>query len=201
MKSNYICIKLSKLKACCLFFVFFFIFVCIAIYNESHMVKFDINKEIRNVIAIKENLESGNNEEENQKIINGFPALGKIIIPKINLNTYIFDATNEKTLKEGVTKFYGGNINTQGNFCIAGHNYFGDKMFGDLHKVAIGDKFLIEDNYGRNLEYVIYDISKVSPKDVSCLKQEEEGSTQVTLITCTTAAIKRLIVKAKVIYD
>ena len=122
-------------------------------------------------------------------------------IPSINLDTYILEKTDENSLKESVTKFYGGDINTQGNFCIAGHNFKNDKMFGDLYKVKVGDKIVIQDNYGRSLDYIVYDVYKTSPKDLECLKQDEEGSIQITLITCTTAALKRLIVKAKVIYD
>ena len=51
------------------------------------------------------------------------------------------------------------------------------------------------------LEYVVYDIYKIKPDEVECLSQETEGEREITLITCTTGALKRLVVKAIEVYD
>lgn len=201
MKYRYFVFRLSKLKIFCTLGIITII-ICLGFYCNNSF-KSDLIFRIDDVITAN-NLVEGANEgslKEDEPKINGFNILGKIQIPSINLDTYILEKTDENSLKESVTKFYGGDINTQGNFCIAGHNFKNDKIFGDLYKVKVGDKIVIQDNYGRSLDYIVYDLYKTSPKDLECLKQDEEGSIQITLITCTTAALKRLIVKAKVIYD
>lgn len=203
MKYKYIIFRLSNCKIILLIIILFSLILLFILLSNKYIVKSDIDYNIDNIIStnnIVSNLENDNIKIQEVKI-NGFNVIGKIKIPKINLDTYILELTNEESLKEGVTKFYGGNINTQGNFCIAGHNFRNDKMFGDLYKVKIGDKIIIEDSYKRSLEYIVYDVYKTSPKDLTCLKESEEGNIEITLITCTTAAIKRLIVKAKVIYE
>lgn len=133
--------------------------------------------------------------------INGYTVLGKLIIPKIELETYILDETNKTSLNTSVTKLEGPGINEVGNFCITGHNYLNANMFGKLKKLEIGDTISMVDPYDRKINYQVYAIEKVSPKDVSCVSQETEGDREVTLITCTLGAIQRLVVKCIEIYD
>lgn len=133
--------------------------------------------------------------------INGYTVLGKLIIPKIELETYILDETNKTSLNTSVTKLEGPGINEVGNFCITGHNYLNANMFGKLKKLEIGDTISMVDPYDRKIDYQVYAIEKVSPKDVSCVSQETEGDREVTLITCTLGAIQRLVVKCIEIYD
>ena len=67
--------------------------------------------------------------------------------------------------------------------CITGHNY--KNIFRDLKNLNIGDTFYIVGKDGRKITYQIYDaISKVSPKDMSHIKQNDDGIRKVTLITC-----------------
>lgn len=133
--------------------------------------------------------------------IKGFKVIGKIEIPKVKLNSYILSETNKKSLKASVTKLYGPQINEVGNFCIAGHNYINNKMFGGLKKLEKGDKIILTDTFGRKVTYEVYENYQVDPKDVSALNQETGGEREITLITCTTGAIKRVIVKAVEVYD
>lgn len=133
--------------------------------------------------------------------IEGYKIVGKLEIPKINLSTYILDVTNEDSLKESVTKLCGPNINEVGNFCILGHNYNKTTMFGNLKKLEINDSLTLINMYGQKVQYLVYDIYKVYPNEVECLNQETYGNREVTLITCTAGAIKRLVVKATEIYD
>jgi len=141
------------------------------------------------------------NEIDFPKEFEGIEVVGKLEIPKINLTTYILAETNKENLNKSVTKLCGPKVNGVGNLCITGHNYHKERMFGDLNKLEIGDKIIITDIKGINIEYQVYDIYKVYPKDTECLNQETGGERQITLITCTTGAIKRLIVKAVEIYD
>ena len=131
--------------------------------------------------------------------LSGYKVIGKIEIEKIDLEKYILEETNEKSLKKSVTKICGPEINKEGNFCIAGHNY--QNIFGRLNKLEIGDIIKLIDTYDRTVEYKIYDIQKVNPNNTQCLSQETEGEREVTLVTCTFGATKRVIIKAVEVYD
>ena len=74
-------------------------------------------------------------------------------------------------------------------------------MFGGIKKLENKDKIILTDTYGRNVTYEVYENYQTSPKDVSSLSQETGGDRELTLITCTAGAIKRVIVKAIEIYD
>ena len=126
----------------------------------------------------------------------GYPVIAKLEIPKINLETYVISEYSEQALKISVTKFYGGNPNEEGNFCIAGHNYITKNMFHDLKKLSIGDTFTLIDANNNEGIYQIYLVETVEPNETQCLSQKTEGKTEVTLITCTTDSSKRIIVKA-----
>lgn len=135
------------------------------------------------------------------KELKGYKVIGKIEIPKLKLNTYILNETNKKALKVSVTKLYGPDINKVGNFCIAGHNYRNNKMFGGIKKLVEGDEIILTDTFDRNIKYRVYKSYQTDPKDVSSLGQGTGGEREVTLITCTAGAIKRVIVKAIEEYD
>ena len=149
-------------------------------------------EEAREVLNLKE-------YENMPKSIGGFKVIGKINIPKINIEKYILEETTKEALELGVTKVCGPNINKMGNFCIAGHNY-GD-TFGWISSLKVGDEIYITDTYDRSLKYQVYEIERVDPYDTSSLSQDTNGEKEITLITCTFGAAKRVIVKAVEIYD
>lgn len=133
--------------------------------------------------------------------VDGYKVIGKLEIPKIELTTYILSETSKDSLNKSVTKLCGPKINGIGNVCITGHNYNKKNMFSNLNKLENGDKIFITDTKGNKVEYLVYDKYKVYPKETECLSQETEGEREITLITCTTGAIKRLIIKAVELYD
>lgn len=126
----------------------------------------------------------------------GYPVIAKLEIPKINLETYVISEYSNQALGVSVTKFYGGNPNEVGNFCIAGHNYVTKNMFHDLKKLSIGDTFTLIDTDNHEGIYQIYLVETVEPNETQCLSQKTDGRIEVTLITCTTDSSKRIIVKA-----
>ena len=126
----------------------------------------------------------------------GYPVIAKLEIPKIDLETYVISEYSNQALGVSVTKFYGGNPNEVGNFCIAGHNYITDNMFHDLKKLSVGDTFTLIDNNAHEGIYKIYLVETVEPDETQCLSQKTNGRIEVTLITCTTDSSKRIIVKA-----
>ena len=210
MKSKIIIFnKKKKIKI----FIIFFIIITgemVACFCNSKIVEKDISKEEKNntrdysnIININRFKKSISNEkieiEEYNNMpseIKGYKVIGKLAIPSIELNTYILNETNEKTLNVSVTKIAGPKINKVGNFCITGHNYLKDNMFGKLKKVNINDNIVLTDTFGREQEYVVYDKFEISPDDVSILNQNTNNKKEVTLITCTIGALKRLVVKA-----
>lgn len=129
----------------------------------------------------------------------GYEVIGKIEIPKLNLEKYILSETSQQALKVAVTKTAGPRVNEIGNLCIAGHNY--TQTFGRLKELEKGDILILTDTYDRKITYQIYDTFKVSPTDTSCLSQDTKGEREVTLITCTLGAVKRQIIKAIEVYD
>ena len=129
----------------------------------------------------------------------GYTVIGKIEIPKLNLEKYILSETSDQALKVAVTKTAGPRVNGIGNLCIAGHNY--TQTFGRLKELEKGDILILTDTYDRKITYQIYDTFKVSPTDTSCLSQDTKGERKVTLITCTLGAVKRQIIKAIEVYD
>lgn len=156
--------------------------------KDTSIIEDHKDEEIICKINSKQNL---NLIEEKYK---GYNVSAKLVIPKIDLETYVLEDYNIEALKVSVTKFWGNNPNDIGNFCIAGHNY---KEFKNITKLNIGDIFTLTDNYNGIIQYEIYDIYKVLPKQTECLSQNTNGRKEVTLITCTTNSKKRVIVKAK----
>lgn len=210
MKSKVIIFnKKKKIKILIIFFIIITGGIG-AYFCNSKIVEKDIYKEEKNntrdysnIININRFKKSISNEkieiEEYNNMpseIKGYKVIGKLAIPSIELNTYILNETNEKTLNVSVTKIAGPKINKVGNFCITGHNYLKDNMFGKLKKVNINDNIVLTDTFGREQEYVVYDKFEISPDDVSILNQNTNNKKEVTLITCTIGALKRLVVKA-----
>lgn len=144
--------------------------------------------------TIKEKLEYP--KEEILENYNGYSVCAKLEIPVISLETYVLSEYSTQNLNVSVTKFFGPNPNEIGNFCVAGHNFRNKNMFKNLKKVEIGDEIFLIDNKVGKVKYIVYEIDKVFPNDVSCLEQNSEVR-EITLITCTSDSKKRIIVKAK----
>lgn len=219
MKINFICFKFSK-TIC---FMFCIILVELAYFGiqiknllkeeksdtlqqsveeyneiESSTIKQDIQYTSTNAVQVE-----SHQLEEKSRIMptefKGFEIIGKLEIPKLNIDKYILKESSSKALKVSVTKLYGPEINEIGNFCIAGHNY--NTMLKEIKNLEKKDKIILTDVFGDSVFYEVYDNYQSSPKDVSCLNQNTWGEKEVTLITCTPGAINRVIVKAVEVYD
>lgn len=153
------------------------------------------------VEELQQDLQGENSEEARQQLlettIQGYNIEGIIEIPSIGLKYPIINQTNDKTMKISVTKFWGGNINEVGNYTIAGHNNLDGTMFGKVKKLQNGDIIKLTNLYGETVEYKIFDMYVIDPNDVSCTEIVEEGTREVTLITCTNGRKNRLVTKAR----
>jgi len=189
-----------------IFIIFIIWFGIIWIVNENlkeviiQQEKDEISKEInnnKNNIKERKILNSKQYKKtEVTRSYKGYKVIAELQIPKIDLKTYILEEYSTNSLNVSVTKFWGADPNKKGNFCVAGHNFIRKNMFRNLKKLENGDKLYILDNEIGKVEYKVYDIYKVDPKDTSCLTQETNDKKEVTLITCTNDSKKRIIVKA-----
>ena len=185
--------------------IIIFIILCGTIWivreNQNEVtIQEEKNEITQENIEKSERIKSEQKQYQKAEVIKsykGYKVSAKLEIPKIDLDTYILEEYSTNALNVSVTKFWGAAPNEEGNFCIAGHNFIRKNMFRNLKKLKNGDKLYILDNNVGKVEYEIYDIYKVEPKDISCLSQETNGRKEVTLITCTNDSKKRIIVKAK----
>ena len=127
----------------------------------------------------------------------GYEVIAILNIPSIGIEYPVLAETSDELMKISLTKYWGGNPNEVGNFCIIGHNYKSGKHFGELKNVKKGENVLVTDYSNRTLTYEIYDIDIISPYDTRCTSQLTNGRKEVTLITCTNGGDNRLVVKAR----
>lgn len=153
-----------------------------------------------NTITVEKIVEEAENPIVTEKIAESymdFPVTAKLIIPKIDVETYVLADFTEEGLEKSVSKFWGPEPNEIGNFCIAGHNYLKPNMFKGLKRLEIGDEFYLIDNKNGKIAYTIYDIYQVDENNMVPIDQETNGKRIVTLITCVNYTDYRLIVQAR----
>ncbi len=158
----------------------------------------------KEVSSSLETIEEELNKEETQQSeslpeleFKGYKIEGIIEIPKINIKYPIIDHTNEETMKVSITKFWGPQANEIGNYTVAGHNNKDGTMFGKTKYLQIGDKIKLTNLKNDTIEYEIFKIYSIDPDDVSCVESVENGSREITLITCTNGHKNRLVTKAR----
>ena len=156
--------------------------------TEAKQVIANINKELKN---------SDEPIKEINQQIQGHKVVGIIRIPKIELEYPILETTNKETLNLSITKFWGNQINEIGNVSLAGHNNLNGTMFGKTKKLELGDIIELTDIQNVTLKYKVFKMYVIDPNDISCILPEQEGTREVTLITCTNGNKNRLIVKAR----
>lgn len=169
------------------------IILILLIVFAVHMI--NRRKNIDEMNASTNNIENTSIEEDTMpQDYEGHEVLGQLVIEKLGLEQYILDSTENSALEKSTVKLYGNDINTQGNFCIAGHNY--DGIFAKLNQLEVGDEFYIIDREETIQDYVVKEIKEVEPTDLTVLMPVQD-KIQVTLITCIDDATKRLVVVAE----
>lgn len=119
-------------------------------------------------------------------------------IPTLEITYPVISTWSDELLKISLNKFWGGEPNSVGNYCIVGHNYDGkDIFFGKLDRIQNGDIVELEDKTGTVLQYKVYNKFIVDPTDVACTSQLTNGKKEITLITCSDRGKTRLIVKCR----
>ncbi|MBQ9023997.1 MAG: sortase [Bacilli bacterium] len=186
--------------------IFLFIF---ALYFVTFLMIYDafrerkLNSQEKNAVELfdkkiekkKEEVVSNQTYTVNYR---GYTILGKLIIPKIGVNTVILKEQTYAAMNIGAVKTYGVDLNEKGGFVISGHNFRGRSVFFyNIKNLKSGDIIKITDNKGRSLDYSVYEVDRyVSPNDVSYLVKTEDY--HVTLVTCENGGKTRIVVKAHI---
>ena len=126
-------------------------------------------------------------------------AIATINIPKLNWDEPypILDHWSNDLLKISPCKFHGADPNEVGNFCIVGHNYRNSLFFSKVPTLESGDVVEITDNYGRKINYIVYDKHVVNENNTKDTSQVTHGKREITIITCTNDSKNRYIIKAR----
>lgn len=146
---------------------------------------------------IEENKTTVDGTQKIETKYKGYDVVGIIKISKINIEYPIISQTNDTTMALSITKFWGNNVNDIGNFTMAGHNYFDGTMFSNTNKLKIDDIIEMTDLNGNTIKYKVFDKYVTDPNDTNCVKNIEENTREITLITCINGRSNRLIIKAR----
>lgn len=158
------------------------------------------NKELEKDSIVDLSLKENEKEVENYlNILSVGGIIGNISIPKIDVYLPIYHGVSDEVLRKGVghienTSFPVGGIGTHS--VLAGHTGLRRmKVFDDINKLDIGDKFYI-DVLGKTLVYEVDNIKVVDPDDTSAIKIENDKD-YITLVTCTPRILNthRLLVR------
>lgn len=164
------------------------------IENEENPV---ITNEINPDLQIENIVGGSNSSNSTVKMYKGFPMVGTIEIPAINLSYPVLQDASSKAIEVAVGIYDGPGLNQVGNTTIAGHNYRDGNFFSNNKKLVEGDKIYITDETGRKITYVIYKTYTTTPEDSSYLDRDTEGRREISLTTCTDDTQSRLIIWAK----
>lgn len=159
------------------------------------------NKSLNNVIStdpyVKKRMEAGRQEYARMLEINEL--IGHVEIPKIDTDIPIYAGTVEDVLQKGAGHLEGTSLPVGGSSThtvITAHSGLPTaKLFTDLSKLKVGDKFFIH-NLSRVLAYEVDQIKTVEPSNFSDLLIVPHKD-YATLLTCTPIMINthRLLVR------
>ena len=167
--------------------------------NSDNEVNVDTNTGLieveENVLIDSNTINSTNsNNTTSMKLYKGFPMVGTIEIPAINLEYPVLESASKSAIDVSVAIYDGPGLNEVGNTTIVGHNYRDGRFFSNNKKLVEGDKVYITDLRGNKVEYVIYRAYTTTPEDSTYLDRDTEGKREISLITCTDDTQSRLII-------
>lgn len=131
--------------------------------------------------------------------VSGTGIIGYVEIEKINVKIPIYHGTSDVVLQIAVGHFEGSSfpIGENGTHSvISGHSGLSSaKIFTDLPKLQIGDKFKVT-VLGKVMNYEVDRIETVLPNNVNFFELESDND-YVTLVTCTPYGVNshRLLVR------
>ena len=142
-------------------------------------------------------LNNNSNNTANKEYLEGYEIVGKIQIPKTNVDLPVLSESSVGALEHSVGIFYGVGLNNIGNTTIMGHNYRNETFFSNNKQLTIGDVIYITDKTNNIITYEIYKIDELETSDVSYISRDTNGLREITLTTTTDDMKNRLIIFAK----
>lgn len=145
----------------------------------------------------KQRLEKG--RAEYARMLELHEKIGHVEIPKINQDLPIYAGTTDEVLQKGVGHLEGTSLPIGGNSThtvLTAHTGLPEaRLFTDLTKMEVGDKFYIH-NLGETIAYQVDQIKVVLPSEFEDLLVVP-GHDYATLLTCTPIMINshRLLVR------
>ena len=107
-------------------------------------------------------------------------SLGRLKIPKLDLNVKVYEDESLENLAKGAGHFKSTSC-WDGNVGIAGHNRGVTNHFGKIHTLTAGDQIVYTTQKGTRTYEVFY-VGQVSETDFSRLERSNENL--ITLVTC-----------------
>ena len=107
-------------------------------------------------------------------------SLGRLKIPKLDLNVKVYEDESLENLAKGAGHFK-STACWDGNVGIAGHNRGVTNHFGKIHTLTAGDQIVYTTQLGTRTYEVFY-VGQISETDFSRLDRTSENI--ITLITC-----------------
>ena len=116
-----------------------------------------------------------NELEKNENII------GKLIIPKIDLEAPIQEGTSQKVLRFAIGHFENSSF-FDGNVALAAHNRGNiTNYFADVKNLTFGDEIIYKTRMGER-RYMVCEIEEIEETDWSVISNSDDN--MITLITC-----------------
>lgn len=155
------------------------------LYNDS--LASGTDKALEDMLGKEVSGNKSDKEYENLLNIGEDEIMGRIEIPKIDVDLMIYHGTSEEVLQKGAGHLQGSSLPVGGestHTCISAHRgLVGKEMFTNLDQIEKGDLFFIH-VLGETLCYRVNKIAVVLPAEVEDL-EIERGKDLATLITCT----------------
>lgn len=153
--------------------------------------------DVNNTVVNNNTGGNGNSGTSTKPKYKGFNMVGKIEIPKTNVNYPVLETVTPKSIEVAVAVMYGPGINEVGNTVIIGHNYRNGTFFSNNKKLELGDKIYLTDLSGKKVTYTITKKYNTSTDDFDYATRDTKGKREISLSTCTDDSKQRLIIWAE----
>lgn len=173
------------------------ILIFLVIFCTYYIISLNSKENLSNSILSSYSIYRLYSNLDNSKNLNDNNIFGIIKIPKINIEYSVFSNLTEDQLKISPCKFFGENLETSGNICIAGHNYDNSLFFSNIKLLEQNDEIFIYDNFDNKYIYKVFANYEVEQNDLSPIFNYEKNTKELTLITCNNLNGKRIVIKAK----
>lgn len=139
----------------------------------------------------------GNSTSNDVVTYKGFTVVGRMEIPKIDLDLPVLERATRNSLEQSIGVLMGPGLNQVGNTIIVGHNYRNRTFFSRNDELENGDEIYITDTEGTRIEYTIYNIYNTSSEDSDYITRDTAGKREISLSTCTDDSRYRLVIWAR----